>query len=88
MSLAELYTPGSRVRVTQQMPRLSGTLSTTIEGTIVRYEQTKTGSWYAHAKDDKLWLDRLILTKDDGETVHLNLDQYTAVDILERAAGN
>ncbi len=88
MSLAELYTPGSRVRVTQQMPRLSGTLSTTIEGTIVRYEQTKTGSWYAHAKDDKLWLDRLILKKDDGETVHLNLDQYTAVDILERAAGN
>jgi len=85
MALAPPYTPGSRVRVTQQMPRLSGPLTTTIEGTVMKYEQQKTGSWYAHAKDDKLWLDRLILRKDDGETVYLNLDQFSLVEILEQA---
>lgn len=78
----ERYQPGSRVRVTQQVPRPStdASFTTSVEGTVVRYEQSKTGSWYAHAKDDKLWLDRLILKKDDGEIVFLNLDQYSIVE--------
>jgi hypothetical protein len=82
MSLEQKYQPGTRVRVTQQVPRpVTGqTLSTIVEGTVQRYEQSKTGSWYAHAKDDRLWLDRLILKKDDGEIVYLNLDQYSAVE--------
>jgi hypothetical protein len=75
-----LYTPGQRVRVIQQVPRLSGSFATTVEGTVVKFEQQKTGSWYAHAKDDKLWLDRLELRKDDGETVVLNLDRNTRVE--------
>lgn len=75
-----LYTPGQRVRVIQQVPRLSGSFVTTVEGTVVKFEQQKTGSWYAHAKDDKLWLDRLELRKDDGETVVLNLDRNTRVE--------
>ncbi|MGH7131825.1 MAG: hypothetical protein ACREJO_07775 [Phycisphaerales bacterium] len=74
------YIPGTRVKVTQQMPRQSGTLTTTVTGTVVSFEQCKTGSWYAHAKDDKLWLDRLVLKKDDGEIVHLNLDQFSVVE--------
>jgi hypothetical protein len=75
-------TPGARVRVTQQFPRLSGTMTTTFEGAVVTIEQQKTGSWYAHAKDGKLWLDRLTLRKDDGEIVVCNLDQYSHVEIL------
>jgi hypothetical protein len=75
----ERFEPGTKVQVTQQVPRQSGALATKVVGTVVRYEQSKTGSWYAHAKDDKLWLDRLILRKDDGEIVTLNLDQYSAV---------
>ncbi len=80
------YGAGSRVRVVQQVPRPANntTLSTTVEGTVVRYEQSKTGSWYAHAKDDRLWLDRLVLKKDDGEIVYLNLDQYSAVEAVGR----
>lgn len=76
------YQPGSRVRVTQQVPRAGGASSfmTAVEGVVVRYEQSKTGSWYAHAKDDKLWLDRLVIKKDDGEIAHLNLDQYSVVE--------
>jgi hypothetical protein len=76
------YAPGQRVKVTQQVPRLTGVMVTTVDGTVVRYEQVKTGSWYAHSKDHKLWVDRLVLRKDDGEIVVLNLDQYSAVEVL------
>ena len=51
-----------------------------MEGTLTRYQQSKTGSWYAHAKDDRLWLDRLELRRDDGELVILNLDRYTVIE--------
>ncbi len=76
------FAPGTRVRVTQQVPRQArggGPMVTTVEGAVLRYEQQTTGSWYAHAKGDKLWLDRLILKKDDGEIVYLNLDQYSSI---------
>lgn len=76
------YTPGARVRVTQQNPRLTGDLVSSVEGTILRFGQQKTGSWFAHAKDGKLWLDRLELRKDDGELVVINLDQYSHVEEL------
>ncbi|MBX3382851.1 MAG: hypothetical protein KF864_05015 [Phycisphaeraceae bacterium] len=79
------YAPGQRVKVTQQVPRLSGVMVTSVEGTVVKFEQVKTGSWYAHSKDHKLWMDRLVLRKDDGEIVVLNLDQYSAVEVLTRA---
>lgn len=76
------YEPGMRVRVTQQVPRQSGSLVTVVEGSVERFGQQKTGSWYAHSKDDKLWLDRLELRKADGELVVLNLDQYSRVEVL------
>jgi hypothetical protein len=74
------YRVGSRVRVTQQIPFAKKALSTTIEGVIQRFGQQKTGSWFAHSKDDKLWLDRLELRKDDGEIVYVNLDQYSVIE--------
>jgi hypothetical protein len=74
------FAPGTRVRVTQQIPAVRRTASTTVEGTVVRYRQSKTGSWFAHGLHDKLWLDRLELRKDDGEVVVLNLDQYSVVE--------
>lgn len=77
------YTPGTRVRVTQQMSFGAKQMHTTFEGVIVRYGQQKTGSWFAHGRDDKLWLDRLELVKDDGERVICNLDQYSRVERLD-----
>lgn len=71
---------GTRVRITQQVPRMQGNLKTTVEGSVVRYEQSPTGSWYAHGKHDRLWLDRVVLRRDDGEIVYLNLDQYSVVE--------
>jgi len=76
------YEPGQRVRITQQIPRQTGTLTTTIEGTILSAGQQKTGSWYAHSRDHKLWLDRLEVRKDDGEIVYVNLDRYSHVELL------
>ena len=80
MSTLTRYSPGQRVKVTQQVPRQQGVITTAVEGTILRFGQQKTGSWYAHGKDDKLWLDRLELRKDDGEEVVLNLDPYSVVE--------
>ena len=76
------YTLGSRVRITQQIPFGVKPLQTTIEGVIVRAGQQKTGSWYAHALDNKVWLDRLEIRKDDGERVVVNLDQYSRVEAV------
>lgn len=53
------------------------------EGVITRYQQAKTGSWFAHAKDDQLWLDRLELRLDDGEITILNLDQYSVIERVD-----
>jgi len=79
------FQPGRRVRVVQQIPQRDEVWATTIEATIVEYEQRQTGSWYAHAKGHKLWLDRLVLRKDDGEIVVCNLDKYTHTELLDAA---
>jgi hypothetical protein len=82
------YTPGQRLRITQQVPHLGNgdpTLATVVEGVVVKYVQQKTGSWFAHSKDHKLWLDRVQLRKDDGELVYVNLDKYSSVEELSAA---
>lgn len=84
--LSHEYRPGQRVRVTQQLARVKGGTATTVEGVMRRFGQQKTGSWFAHGKDDKLWLDRIELLKDDGEQVVINLDQFSRVELLEDAA--
>ncbi|MBL9141953.1 MAG: hypothetical protein JNK53_08820 [Phycisphaerae bacterium] len=77
---ASLFAPGTRVRVTQQMPSVQRVSTTIVDGTVVRYRQSMTGSWFAHSLHDKLWLDRLEIRKDDGELVVLNLDQYSVIE--------
>lgn len=76
------YEPGTRVRVTQQIPFGRATTTTSVEGRVVRFGQQKTGSWFAHSKDDKLWLDRIELKKDDGELVVCNLDEFSRVEVV------
>lgn len=70
---------GTKVKVTQQIAARDHTLASDIRGTVVGFDQKTTGSWYAHSKNDKLWLDRLTLRKDDGELVTLNLDSFTNI---------
>ena len=73
--------PGARVKVTQQIAARDYTWTSEIRGTVVEHEQKQTGSWFAHSKDDRLWLDRLSIRKDDGELTTLNLDDYTHIEI-------
>src|SRR3954463_3185295 len=78
--------PGVRVKVTQQIAARNYTWTSDVVGTVVEYRQKQTGSWYAHSKDDKLWLDRLLIRKADGELTTLNLDEYSHIEILGDAA--
>ncbi len=82
---ATLPPPGTRVRVVQQMPQASTVWTEAVEGVITRCRQAKTGSWFAHSKDDQLWLDRLELRLDDGELTVLNLDRYSAIEVVAGA---
>lgn len=79
-------TPGAVVRITQQIPRMGGVWTNTIQGVVLETHQAKTGSWFAHSLDDKLWLDRVELRLDDGELVVVNLDQYTRIEPVTTSA--
>lgn len=76
----ELLSPGRRVRITQQIPRLSGSNRAQVVGVVLSSEPQKSGSWFAHGKDNKVWVHRVKLEKDDGEIVYLNLDNYSVVE--------
>ena len=80
--MSQAFRPGVKVIVTQQIAARDHTWTNIVRGTIVRFDQRATGSWYAHSKNDKLWLDRLELRKDDGELITLNLDDYSKVEIV------
>jgi hypothetical protein len=77
--------PGTKVKITQQLAARDHAWATVVRGTIVDFSQQETGSWYAHSKNDRLWLDRLTLRKDDGEITTLNLDDYSLVEIESAA---
>lgn len=81
-SPTEAFQVGQHVAVTQQIPQRDAVWSVRVEGEIVKFEQKKTGSWFAHSKDDRLWLDRLVIRKADGEIVTLLLDAYTHIEKL------
>jgi len=82
-SMRKHLTPGTRVTVTQQIAARNYTLTSEVAGVVQSYEQKQTGSWYAHSKNEKLWLDRLVLKKADGEITTLNLDEYSHVKVEE-----
>lgn len=82
-----IYQPGTILRITQQIPRRTDTCTISITGRVIRQERQYSGSWYARNKRDRVWLDRLIVLKEDGEITVLNLDEYTVVEILQGPPG-
>ena len=78
-------TPGARVRIIQQIGRREGSWQTEVIGVVQSVTREKTGSWYAHAKDDKYWLVRVRLRKDDGEVTALTVDAQTRIEPLAAA---
>ena len=77
---------GQRVRIYQEIDRREGNWQHEVMGTVVSAEAEKTGSWHAAGKDDKLWLNRIRLRKDDGELTTVVVDQHSRVEVLGEAA--
>ncbi len=86
--IASRLLPGAVVRVTQQIAARDHTWTTDVRGTVVEFSQEQTGSWFAHSKNDRLWLDRLTLRKVDGELITLNLDEYSQVEVVDATAAH
>ncbi|MEE8169491.1 MAG: hypothetical protein V3T70_02995 [Phycisphaerae bacterium] len=81
--------PGTRVRVEQAIHGGESVgravLRTAVEGEVVSCEAEPTASWFAHGKNNLVWLLRLRLKKADGEISVLNLDESSIVTILAPA---
>lgn len=74
---------GQTIRVLQQVDRREGNWTNEVLGSVVEVRPEKTGSWYAHGKDDRLWLYRIRLRKADGELTTLSVDQFTRVELVD-----
>lgn len=74
--------PGTRVRITKQVPREQGSYSSVFEGIVVKQELKPTGSWMAEGKNDRLWLDRLTVRRPDGELFVCNIEATTRIEKL------
>ena len=84
-SIRQQLIPGARVSVLQQFGHRdpAKAWSNRVTGTVLEYMQKPTGSWFAHSKNDKLWLDRLKIRRDDGELMTLNLDEYSHIEVVQ-----
>ena len=74
---------GRRIRITQEIAARHYTMVTPIEGIVVCIERRPTGSWFAHGESDKLWLDRIVLKKSDGELSTISVDEHTSIQWLD-----
>jgi hypothetical protein len=78
-----MFPVGTPVCVTETVRRRDRGTETRTCGTVEAWEELPTGSWYAHGKDDRLWLRRLKLRKADGEISLLVVDDSTSIAKLE-----
>jgi hypothetical protein len=85
--MVESLKVGQRIRIEQTIARREGDWKTSIEGEIVFVEEQPTGSWFAHSKDQRLWLKRIGLRKADGSLTTVSVDQHSRVEMLEGTAG-
>ena len=83
MEAAEQIKPGTRVRVVQQIRCQDRWLTAAVEGEVVSFKRKPTGSWYAHGRNTRLWLDRLTVRKADGEESELVLDEQSRIELLD-----
>ena len=73
---------GVRVRVHQRIRRADLWVDFVVEGELVALERRPTGSWFAHGKNGRLWLNRIVLKKPDGEQSELVIDEQTQIERL------
>lgn len=70
---------GQNIRVVQTVETREGPWRTEVVGKVVSFLPQSTGSWFAHGRHDKLWLQRLRLLRPDGELIDLIVDAATEV---------
>lgn len=78
--------PGQKIRVRQTVDRREGDWHSEVVGTVVEVATRPTGSWFAHGHDNKVWLERIVLRKPNGELSMLTIDQWTRIEPLDGAA--
>lgn len=79
------FPPGTPVCVRQIVQRRDRSFETEVVGVVESWATEPTGSWFAHGKDDKLWLYRLKLRKADGEYTLVVVDDRTEIAKIEAA---
>lgn len=84
---ASTFPPGTPVCVRQVVERRVRSITSEVVGVVEAWEELPTGSWFAHGKNDKLWLMRLKLRKLDGELTLLVIDDRTEIARLEPKKG-
>lgn len=75
--------PPQLVRVVQTITTRDGPWRREVQGRVLSASRQPTGSWFAHGKGGRLWLDRLRIEKADGEIVDLVLDPTSVVNVLD-----
>lgn len=74
--------PGQHLRIEQTIQRREGPWTITVEGEIIDVLDAPTGSWYAHSENDRYWLRRIRLRKNDGEITLISLDPDSLLAVI------
>lgn len=74
--------PGQRIRVFQEIERREGNWTSETVGAVLAVDAEQTGSWHARGKNDKLWLTRIRLRKDNGEITTIVCDPATRLEVV------
>ena len=77
---------GSSVSVRQVIAHRSAPVEVEVTGLVEAWERLPTGSWHAHGKNDRLWLTRIRLRKDNGEVTTIVSDRCTRLEVLGDAS--
>ena len=75
--------PGERVEIVHSVKVGQQTWTTTTVGKVVRTERRRHGLHFRRNRDDKVFSDLIVLTRDDGELTTVTLDEFTTLRRLE-----
>ena len=74
--------PGERVEIMHQVKVGQKIWDTQTVGTVVRKDRRRHGLHFARNRDDKVWSDMLVLTRESGELTTVTIDEFTRIKRL------
>lgn len=84
--LESQFPAGTPVCVTMTTRLRGRDIESRVVGVVESWDCKPTGSWYAHGKNNKLWLDRVRVRRVDGEVTLLIIDDGASIARLEPMA--